>query len=175
MIPSLDSCLDIVYPKNSLTEYLWELRDYRPHEHQNYINGLRTFSQTHKLKEFVKKDSNSMALYLRALHGTFTFRHSHWKMVKKYIIANTKYPRATGGTPITTWLPNQMGACLERCQELFDNIKPGELNGDLYDDYMMRHNIIKEQIENLFREVTELQKEFDAQEVEQFTTRAKEI
>lgn len=115
-----------------------------------------------------------MALYLRAIHGTFIFRHSHWKMVKKYIIANTKYPKATGGTPITTWLPNQMGACLERCQELFDSIKPGELSGDLHDDYLMRHNIIKEQIDNLFREVTDLQKEFDeTQEVEQFTTRAK--
>ena len=44
---------------------------------------------------------------------TFKFRHMHWGMVKKYIIDNTKYPRATGGTPITTWLPNNMGAALE--------------------------------------------------------------
>jgi indoleamine 2,3-dioxygenase len=36
-------------------------------------------------------------------------------MVKRYIIDNVKYPRATGGTPITTWLPNQIGACLENC------------------------------------------------------------
>jgi indoleamine 2,3-dioxygenase len=162
MIPCVDSILDIKYPKNQLTKYLWELRDYRPAEHQNLIEGCRSFSEDHGLREFCMKDSNSMALYLRALHHTFIFRHSHWKMVKKYIIANIKYPMATGGTPITTWLPNQMGACLERCQDMFEKINPGELEGDIYDDYMMRHQVIKEQIENLFREVNELQTEFDS-------------
>jgi indoleamine 2,3-dioxygenase len=52
---------------------------------------------------------------LRNIHMTFRFRHQHWVMTKQYIINNTKYPRATGGTPITTWLPNQIGACLENC------------------------------------------------------------
>jgi len=36
-------------------------------------------------------------------------------MVKSYIIENIKYPKATGGTPITTWLPNNIGAVLEDC------------------------------------------------------------
>lgn len=96
-------------------------------------------------------------------------------MVKKYIISNIKFPTATGGTPITTWLPNQMGACLERCDEIISLINPGELDGDIYDDYMMRHQVIKTQIENLFREVNDLQADFDAQELDQFTTRSKQI
>jgi indoleamine 2,3-dioxygenase len=51
-------------------------------------------------------------------------------MVKKYIIDNTKYPKATGGTPITTWLPNQIGACLEQCQMFIQNIEPSKLTAD---------------------------------------------
>jgi indoleamine 2,3-dioxygenase len=47
----------------------------------------------------------------------------HWGMVKKYIIDNTKYPKATGGTPITTWLPNNMGAALEYSVQLSNLVK----------------------------------------------------
>jgi indoleamine 2,3-dioxygenase len=65
------------------------------------------------MKEFAMQDSESALLMLQNMHATFKFRHQHWGMVKKYIIDNTKYPKATGGTPITTWLPNQIGACLE--------------------------------------------------------------
>ena len=52
-------------------------------------------------------------------------------MTKQYIINNTKYPRATGGTPITTWLPNQIGACLENCLNLIKVIDKARLS---YDD-----------------------------------------
>jgi len=51
-------------------------------------------------------------------------------MVKQYIINNTKYPRATGGTPITTWLPNQMGACLEQCQVLINSVDKNKLSSE---------------------------------------------
>lgn len=30
IIPAVDSAFDLEYPRNSLTEYLFELRDYRP-------------------------------------------------------------------------------------------------------------------------------------------------
>jgi indoleamine 2,3-dioxygenase len=41
IIPAMDSALGLEYPRNSLTEYLFELRDYRPYHHQKYINELR--------------------------------------------------------------------------------------------------------------------------------------
>ena len=65
---------------------------------------------------------------LQNIHATYRFRHQHWVMTKQYIINNTKYPRATGGTPITTWLPNQIGACLENCQSLIKGIDKSRLS-----------------------------------------------
>lgn len=47
------------------------------------------------------------------LNAVRKWRSIHWDMTKSYIIANTKFDVATGGTPITTWLPNQLGATLE--------------------------------------------------------------
>jgi indoleamine 2,3-dioxygenase len=40
IIPATDSVLGLDYPKNQLTSYLWELRNYRPFAHQDYVNGL---------------------------------------------------------------------------------------------------------------------------------------
>jgi len=44
-------------------------------------------------------------------------------MTKSYIIANTKYDVATGGTPITTWLPNQLGATLEYMTNCIERVE----------------------------------------------------
>lgn len=41
IIPSVDSAFDINYPQNSLTEYLFDLRSYRPYHHQEYIKFLK--------------------------------------------------------------------------------------------------------------------------------------
>lgn len=132
--------MNLIYPKNSLTKYLWELRDYRPLYVQNYINHLRKTSSENDVVGFAVQDSTSSALMLRSMHLTFGFRNSHWSMVRKYIIDNTKYPRATGGTPITTWLPNQMGASLEFCQQLLQVVKEDQLSGSLKEDYQQRKN-----------------------------------
>ena len=106
IIPLMDSALGLVYPQNQLTKYLMELRDYRPYSVQNYVHGTFQKSQDMKFKEFAFKNSQSGYLLLKAMHKTFAFRQLHWSMVRKYILDNTKYPKATGGTPITTWLPN---------------------------------------------------------------------
>ena len=106
IIPATDHVFGLDYPKNSLTEYLFEMRKYRPFNHQNHINWLRAQCTETKFKEFALQDSYSSFLMLCNIHATFKFRHQHWGMVKQYIINNTKYPKATGGTPITTWLPN---------------------------------------------------------------------
>jgi len=98
-------------------------------------------------------DSTSSFLLLKAIHKTFRFRHLHWSMVKKYIIDNTKHPVATGGTPITTWLPNNMGACLEYCQELMNAVKPDELSAADKPAFLELKAEIEEQIDTLFKEV----------------------
>lgn len=40
IIPTVDSAFGIEYPNNALTEYLFQLRNYRPYHHQNHINWL---------------------------------------------------------------------------------------------------------------------------------------
>lgn len=102
---------------------------------------------------------------------TFRFRHQHWVMTKQYIINNTKYPRATGGTPITTWLPNQIGACLENCQNLIKTIDKSKLS---YDDAVELSRVtfeVETEIQRLFTEVKQLQEEFKGQDFSDFQSR----
>ena len=115
-IPALDNAFGIEYPKNALTKYLYELRMYRPKPHRDYLDSLVVNFKKHNVKAFTIADSYSSFYMLQNVYASYKFRHQHWNMTKKYIIDNTNYPRATGGTPITTWLPNQIGACLENCQ-----------------------------------------------------------
>jgi indoleamine 2,3-dioxygenase len=97
---------------------------------------------------------------LQNMHSTFRFRHQHWGMVRKYIIDNTKYPRATGGTPITTWLPNQIGACLEQCQVYMQQIDSSQLSADQKVTYDKISQDIEVQIKKIFSEVDSLQGDF---------------
>ena len=39
-IPAVDSAFGLDYPRISLTEYLFELRKYRPYHHRNFIDHL---------------------------------------------------------------------------------------------------------------------------------------
>jgi len=48
----------------------------------------------------------------------YLFRNGHWQFVQKYIMQNTAYPKATGGTPITSWIPNQIKAVLSAMRDL---------------------------------------------------------
>lgn len=125
------------------------------------------------MNEFAKQDSYSSYLMLCNIHAAYKFRRQHWSMVRRYIMDNTKYPRATGGTPITTWLPNQIGACLEMCREFMDVIKVEDLSAKDAEDYKVLRDEINTEIDRLFKEVLALQTEFnDAnQDVSDFQTR----
>jgi indoleamine 2,3-dioxygenase len=92
-------------------------------------------------------------------------------MVKKYIIDNTKYPRATGGTPITTWLPNQIGACLEQCENYMQHIDASKLSADQRITYETIVKDVESQKKKIFEEVDSLQIDFHGQEVDQFKSR----
>ena len=62
------------------------------------------------------------------------FRKKHWNLTKKYIIQSTKHPVATGGTPITTWLPNQLGATLQYMDEVVQKIEEDKDLGNTLDN-----------------------------------------
>ena len=47
-------------------------------------------------------------------------------------MTNTKYAKATGGTPIISWIPNQIKAVLEFIKIIIENISQiGEIKNDL--------------------------------------------
>jgi indoleamine 2,3-dioxygenase len=64
------------------------------------------------VQAFALADPASASLYLRALDQVRDFRWRHWCFTREYILKQTAHPVATGGSPIVTWLPNQLQAVL---------------------------------------------------------------
>jgi indoleamine 2,3-dioxygenase len=123
------------YPKNELTKYLMDLRAYRPKCIQQFFIDLeKTMDEIHPnglmgvLKEF--NSFNGLSRLLGILEEIYFFRNGHWQFVQKYIMANTPYAKATGGTPITSWLPNQIKAVLNQIQDVVNAMSSVEKNGD---------------------------------------------
>jgi indoleamine 2,3-dioxygenase len=160
IIPSVDNLLALEYPKNKLTEYLFQLRNYRPKDHQAYIEYNLEQSKNLGLKDYAKEDSNASFQLLRNLESLRAFRSTHWNLTKSYIIKNTKHPVATGGTPITTWLPNQLGATLDYMSEIVEMVDIQELNENDVKIFTKIVNDLENQKEFIFNEVSKLQEDF---------------
>ena len=160
IVPSVDSLLELQYPKNKLTDYLFELRHYRPKDHQAYIEYNLHHSTNLGLKEYAKQNSNAAFQLLRNLESLRAFRSTHWNLTKSYIIKNTKHPVATGGTPITTWLPNQLGATLDYMTEIVNVINKEELNERDLITFEKIVGDLENQKEFIFQEVSKLQEDF---------------
>lgn len=99
-------------PETPLTDILKDFRQYRPGNHREFLEAVRTSAESSGLKDFAIGDSVSAALYLQALDQVRDFRWRHWCFTREYILKQTKHPTATGGSPIVTWLPNQLQAVL---------------------------------------------------------------
>ena len=111
------------YPKNELTKYLLDLRKYRPKCIQNFFLDLEKSVESineYGVSGILQKQKNSKALcyLLGVLEEIYHFRNGHWQFVQKYIMSNTKYAKATGGTPIISWLPNQMKAVMKEMHSI---------------------------------------------------------
>lgn len=115
------------YPKNELTKYLLDLRTYRPKciqqffiDLENEVGGIHERGLFGYLKE--QKSIVGLSRLLGILEQIYHFRNGHWQFVQKYIMANTPYAKATGGTPITSWLPNQLKAVMQQMQDVLNEI-----------------------------------------------------
>ena len=64
-------------------------------------------------------------------------------------MANTKYAKATGGTPIVSWLPNQMKAVLKEMNNVIDLIEIKDLNSEVCDLFNGIKNEIDKKVELL--------------------------
>lgn len=117
IIPTLDIFTGIIryYPENELTQYLHDLRTYRPKVVQTFFHDLEDYYNKYPLLDLLRSqhDYENIVHLLTIIDQVFQFRQGHWHFVEKYIIANTDYGQATGGTPIISWLKNQILAVLE--------------------------------------------------------------
>jgi hypothetical protein len=129
IIPMQDIFSGVIfhYPQNDLTKYLLDLRAYRPLCVQRFFSDLaETMKEVHPkgllglLKD--RGDVDALCFLIGILEEIYHFRNGHWQFVQKYIMSNTKYPKATGGTPITSWIPNQIMAVIIQMEEVLETI-----------------------------------------------------
>ena len=129
IIPTADIFTGVIgyYPTNDLTKYLLDLRSYRPKCIQNFLSDIKDEMGDNRLFNNLKESENEegFCLLLQILDEIYYFRNGHWQFVQKYIMANTKYAKATGGTPIISWIPNQITAVLNYMSDVIDLIPSG--------------------------------------------------
>lgn len=99
------------YPDNELTRYLIDMRSYRPPPVREFFSDLQNCN--FNLETFAALGRTALIYLLAIVDQIYVFRNGHWQFVQKYILSTTRYPVATGGTPITSWLPNQIDAVLK--------------------------------------------------------------
>ncbi|TPX58786.1 hypothetical protein PhCBS80983_g02902 [Powellomyces hirtus] len=114
IVPTLDNFLAVTenMPENALTEILRDFRSYRPENHTLWLQWVEERAKTLGVRQFALADPNSAVLYLSLLDQLREFRARHWNFTKQYILKHTRHPTATGGSPIVTWLPNQLSVVL---------------------------------------------------------------
>jgi indoleamine 2,3-dioxygenase len=135
IIPTMDIFSGVInhYPSNDLTTYLLDLRAYRPLCIQNFFEDLKSeMTNIHKkgllgVLEDLKND-DGLVILLGILEEIYLFRNGHWQFVQKYIMQNTTYSKATGGTPVISWIPNQIKAVLNAMEMCINSISAETIN-----------------------------------------------
>ncbi|KAI1470472.1 indoleamine 2,3-dioxygenase family protein [Daldinia caldariorum] len=175
MIPLMDNFLQVEMPDTPLTEILKDFRDYRPSNHRQFLAEVKKCAEELHVKDFAlalgiehkpeteKEDlelvKESRRLWIDALNQVRDFRWRHWCFAREYILKQTSHPTATGGSPIVTWLPNQLQAVMEEMTEIADNVGgrtgPMEL-GPEHRDIM---DLVDRQKQSLQKEVEKYCKE----------------
>jgi indoleamine 2,3-dioxygenase len=128
-IPLCDNFLQVSMPSTPLTSILQDFRSYRPGNHRAFLSHVAARSQSLSLKTYALSDPISAALYLHALNQVRDFRWRHWCFTREYILKKTSHPTATGGSPIVTWLPNQLNAVLDAMVEVWEMWRGKEKEG----------------------------------------------
>jgi len=72
------------------------MKTYRPKSVKNFLSDLEQ-----NYINFMELEDNELKILYKILEQVHNFRNGHCMFVQKYIMANTKYNVATGGTPIT--------------------------------------------------------------------------
>ncbi len=162
IIPTSDNLLQLTdrMPSNPLTEILKDFRSYRPIQHNKWLSYIYDYAKHVNLKNFAMNENVSKLRYLGILDEIRDFRNRHWNFTKEYIIKRTQHPVATGGSPIVTWLPNQLGATLLAMEDIAKLIDTTTLNAEDLAYYNSIKSRIDGQYNVLNREVAKLKTQY---------------
>lgn len=166
MIPTADNLFELYdqMPENPLTEILKDFRQYRPIGHQIFLNHVYARAKELKVRDFALADSVSALKYLENLDQIRDFRWRHWNFTKQYILHYSKHPVATGGSPIVTWLPNQLKVVLVAMLDTIKDIKPEKLSSKDKTKLKELTDRAATQKKVLLSEVAKLKKEYPDQD-----------
>jgi len=165
IIPTIDNLFDLHFPSNPMTGILLDFRSYRPKTHEAFLEETKSRSKNARVKEFCLADPNSAVLYLANIDMNREFRMRHWNFTKEYIIKQSDHPVATGGSPITTWLPNQLTGVLTHMEKVVAQVESQVASGQkltketaaIFESVKVRSDA---QLRVLTREVAELRAKF---------------
>ena len=168
IIPLLDHLLEVPMPQNPLTEILRDFRSYRPKPHREFLAYIMSKSAELEVREYCTHPPSGHAgetdgkalllpiLYLTLLDRVRSFRWRHWLFAREYIIKRTSHPTATGGSPIITWLPNQLFAVMDLMEEVFVDSGLAKL---VEQGVAQEVNAVKDMMDNVVLQRTKLDKE----------------
>lgn len=136
MIPLMDNLLCLPLPDTPLTEILRDFREYRPSNHRAFLQMVKERALEADTRGFALAEAaedgasdeeraavvESRRLWLQVLNEVRDFRWRHWCFAREYIIKKTSHPTATGGSPIVTWLPNQLEAVLDEMVSIHERV-----------------------------------------------------
>ncbi|KAI9824681.1 MAG: hypothetical protein M1819_000834 [Sarea resinae] len=111
-------------PPTPLTAILQDFRSYRPGNHLQFLEYVSQRSRDLHLVEYARKERSSLLLYIHILNQIRDFRYRHWCLTREFILKQTKHATATGGSPIVTWLPNQLLTVLDTMIAAYDAYTP---------------------------------------------------
>ncbi|KAI1109275.1 indoleamine 2,3-dioxygenase-like protein [Nemania sp. NC0429] len=174
MIPLMDNLLQIQMPSTPLTEILQDFREYRPSNHRQFLVEVKQQAEDLSVKDFalginslhaMKSDEEkellleSRRLWIKLLDQVRDFRWRHWCFAREYILKQTSHPTATGGSPIVTWLPNQLQAVMEEMVEIYGTVEGqsgptdlGEQCRDIMDLVNRQHETLRKEVEKYCQE-----------------------
>jgi len=163
IIPTLDNLMQLTdkMPNNDLTKILKDFRTYRPAEHTKWLSWVEDTASKLSVRDFAVADPKSAMLYMLILDQIRDFRHRHWNFTKEYIIRRSKHPVATGGSPILSWLPNQLKACLDAMVEVGKKTVPKASDSEVKDKVQVLLERADTQGRYLETEVEKLKQGFD--------------
>ncbi|KAM0281571.1 hypothetical protein ACHAQH_003440 [Verticillium albo-atrum] len=167
IVPLMDNLLQVPMPDTPLTAILRDFREYRPSNHRAFLGHVAERAAELDVKSLVlglgaplpaaaeerQAVLESRRLWIKILHQVRDFRWRHWCFAREYILKRTSHPTATGGSPIVTWLPNQLQAVLAEMNNLYAELGGREGEAALGEELADVMDLVERQKDTLQKEV----------------------